>query len=276
VFLDDSYDRRKSDSTLKNKEVWQTLAPASAGGAEALAATGVSSSHADNSLNTAEFANRSLRQSMPLRQPGDRPIGGWSKRLLDIVVAITALILLSPLILIISLLILVTLKRPILFSHMRIGFNGRPFRCYKFRTMVLNADEVFRQHIATNKAAAEEWAAAHKLAKDPRVTFLGHLLRISSLDELPQFINVICGDMSCVGPRPVVADELLRYGESAKAYLKARPGLTGYWQVSGRNALTYDDRVALDRDYVENWSFWRDIGILLKTIPAVIRFEETS
>ncbi|HVX37314.1 MAG TPA: sugar transferase [Hyphomicrobium sp.] len=209
-------------------------------------------------------------------RPHGSTVGGWSKRALDILIATTALILLSPLLLMISLLIFFTLKRPIIFSHVRIGHGGRLFRCYKFRTMVANADEVLKRHLESDESAREEWQATHKLAHDPRVTFFGRLLRVSSLDELPQLINIIRGDMSCVGPRPIVPDELKKYGESAEAYLNARPGLTGAWQVSGRSTLKYDDRVALDREYVENWSFWKDVGILFKTIPAVLRFGETS
>lgn len=209
-------------------------------------------------------------------RPHSSTVGGWSKRALDILIATTALILLSPLFLMIAALIFFTLKRPIIFSHVRIGHGGRLFHCYKFRTMVANADEVLKKHIESDKSASEEWQATHKLIHDPRVTFFGRLLRVSSLDELPQLINIIRGDMSCVGPRPIVPDELKKYGESAEAYLTARPGLTGAWQVSGRSTLKYDDRVALDREYVENWSLWKDVRILFKTIPAVLRFGETS
>lgn len=203
-------------------------------------------------------------------------LGGKSKRVLDIIVASTALLLLSPLFVIVSLLIFATLKRPIIYSHTRVGFGGRPFQCYKFRTMVRDADEVMRRHLASNPAIAREWGQTHKLTDDPRVTFLGRILRKSSIDELPQLLNVLRGEMSCVGPRPVVVEELKNYGASAAEYMKARPGMTGLWQISGRNALAYHERVVLDCAYVRDWSLSGDIGILLKTIPAVTRFEETA
>lgn len=206
----------------------------------------------------------------------NRPLGGASKRFVDIVVSSLALVALFPLMAMIAVLILLILKRPIFFSHERVGQGGRLFRCYKFRTMVLNAEEVLQAHLHDNPQAREEWERCRKLAKDPRVPWLGRILRITSLDELPQFFNILRGDMSCVGPRPVVANELYRYGNDAECYLRARPGLTGAWQVSGRSALSYEDRVALDRDYVNNWAIKKDIGILLRTLPAVLRFKETA
>ena len=135
--------------------------------------------------------------------------------------------------------------------------------------MVRDADEVMRRHLASNPAIAREWGQTHKLTDDPRVTFLGRILRKSSIDELPQLLNVLRGEMSCVGPRPVVVEELKNYGASAAEYMKARPGMTGLWQISGRNALAYHERVVLDCAYVRDWSLSGDIGILLKTIPAL-------
>ena len=134
----------------------------------------------------------------------------------------------------------------------------------------------FEATSSSDPASAREWSQTQKLANDPRVTLLGHMLRKSSIDELPQLLNVLRGDMSCVGPRPVVTEELKNYGSSAAEYVKARPGMTGLWQVSGRNALAYHERVVLDCAYVRDWSLAGDIGILLKTIPAVARFEETA
>jgi exopolysaccharide production protein ExoY len=159
---------------------------------------------------------------------------------------------------------------PIIFSHRRIGHNGVAFNCYKFRTMIRNSDEFMRQYLAVNPDAAHEWATTRKLKRDPRVTALGNLLRRSSLDELPQFINVLRGEMSCVGPRPIVPEELKFYGASTSEYLRARPGLTGAWQVSGRSDTSYKERVALDCKYVREWSLRTDIVILLKTIPAAV------
>jgi exopolysaccharide production protein ExoY len=204
------------------------------------------------------------------------PLGGWPKRLTDVAVAVAALLLASPLMLIITVFIRITAGGPAFFPHHRIGFNGRPFVCYKFRTMVANSEQVLREHLARDSEAAEEWARCRKLKHDPRVTLWGHILRRSSLDELPQLFNILRGDMSCVGPRPIVPDELQLYGACAQDYLRARPGLTGAWQVSGRSNTDYANRVALDSHYVRNWSLWTDFAILLRTTVAVMRFDEAS
>jgi exopolysaccharide production protein ExoY len=198
------------------------------------------------------------------------PVGGWTKRTMDLLIAPTALILLAPIICLIAIWIKVTMGGPVLFSHRRVGHDGKMFGCLKFRTMVQNADEVLKAHLAANPEAAREWAQSRKLRDDPRVTALGELLRKSSLDEIPQFLNVLRGEMSCVGPRPVMLDELVRYGLSMHEYLCARPGLTGRWQVSGRSDLDYETRVRMDADYVREWRLWHDIEILLLTIPAVL------
>ncbi len=204
------------------------------------------------------------------------PVGGLFKRMLDIVIAGTALVLLSPLLLAVTLLIYTTMGRPIVFPQRRLGFHGRPFACLKFRTMVNDADTALRSHLANSPEAAREWSVRQKLEHDPRVTVLGRLLRRSSIDELPQLLNVLRGDMSCVGPRPVVHDEMARYGRYWKYYTRARPGLTGAWQVSGRNRLSYPKRVALDTQYVRKWSVARDLWILVKTIPAVLKTDDTA
>lgn len=204
------------------------------------------------------------------------PIGARSKRLLDIVVAGTALVILSPLMLAVAVLIYVTMGRPILFPQRRLGFGGRRFACYKFRTMVRDAEATLRLHLDNNPDAAREWGARQKLENDPRITAVGRILRRSSIDELPQLFSVLRGRMSCVGPRPIVDDEIPRYGDYWPDYMKARPGLTGIWQVSGRNRLSYERRVALDRYYVRRWSIWLDVWILIKTIPAVLRSDETA
>lgn len=204
-------------------------------------------------------------------RPQSQPLGGATKRALDIAIAGTAVVLLSPLILMVALLIVITMGRPVLFPQRRLGFAGRPFDCYKFRTMVNDADAALRAHLADSPEAAREWRTRQKLQHDPRVTLLGRLLRRSSIDELPQLFNVLRGDMSCIGPRPVVNDEIARYGKYWNDYTKARPGLTGAWQVSGRNRLSYPRRVAIDSRYVRKWSLARDLWILVKTIPAVLR-----
>nr|WP_281060668.1 sugar transferase [Mesorhizobium sp. M1A.F.Ca.IN.022.06.1.1] len=169
----------------------------------------------------------------------------------------------------VALLVKLSDRGPIFYGHKRIGRGGRIFACLKFRTMVQDGEKVLAAHLAANPDAAAEWAATRKLKDDPRVTRVGAVLRKLSLDELPQIINILQGDMSLVGPRPVVRDELEIYGSAAVYYLKSRPGLTGLWQVSGRNDVSYDTRVAFDRHYVENWSMVEDIRIIVKTVPAV-------
>jgi exopolysaccharide production protein ExoY len=142
--------------------------------------------------------------------------------------------------------------------------------------MVADAEEVLARHLASAPHVAQEWLETRKLKNDPRVTPVGRLLRKSSLDELPQLINILRGEMSCVGPRPIVTGELQRYGAHAAEYLRTRPGLTGIWQVSGRNTLDYADRVALDCHYVQNWSLWTDLAIIGKTVFAVMKFDEAA
>jgi exopolysaccharide production protein ExoY len=203
-----------------------------------------------------------------------RPVGGWSKRLLDVVVAVPALLAALPLMVVVALLIRVTGGGSAIFAHERVGCNGRTFPCYKFRTMVRDADVALARHLASNPEAAIEWRETQKLRNDPRVTPVGRLLRKSSLDELPQLINVLRGDMSCVGPRPVTVDELQRYGEHARDYLSVRPGLTGPWQVTGRSNTDFPTRVSLDKHYVRNWSLVSDLAILAKTPFAVLRTAE--
>ena len=205
-----------------------------------------------------------------------RPVGGRSKRTLDLVIASTVLLVTAPLMLLVIILTKVTSGGSVFFSHRRVGFNGQTFNCYKFRTMIENADEVLVAHLRDNLPAQREWNERRKLAHDPRISVLGRILRMSSLDELPQLLNVLKGEMSCVGPRPVVAEELERYGDLAGDYLAAKPGLTGLWQISGRSKSTYAERVRLDSLYVRSWSLWRDLIILAKTASAVMRFEETS
>ena len=204
------------------------------------------------------------------------PLGGAVKRLMDVLLATLALILAAPIMLVIAAFILAVDGGPVIFAHRRIGFAGRPFDCYKFRTMRRDASEALQQYLADNPDAAREWREAKKLKHDPRITLFGKLLRLSSLDELPQFFNVLLGEMSCVGPRPVVADELPLYGASAADYLSARPGITGLWQVSGRSSIGYAERVALDSRYARDWSLRHDLTILLRTVFAVIRIDHTS
>lgn len=205
-----------------------------------------------------------------------RPVGGAAKRLFDIIVACLALLLLAPLLLMLAAAIKLLNGGDVIYRHRRVGFSGKYFSCLKFRTMVPNGDEVLRRHLETNPAAAEEWRRTRKLVNDPRITPLGFFLRKTSLDELPQLINILRGEMSCVGPRPIVAEELHFYGDDAIEYFKARPGVTGLWQVSGRSLATYDERVNYDLAYVRDWSLTADLVILVRTIPAVLNTEQAA
>jgi lipopolysaccharide/colanic/teichoic acid biosynthesis glycosyltransferase len=160
---------------------------------------------------------------------------------------------------------------PVIFAHSRIGRNGKPFRCYKFRSMRIDAETRLAEVLAADPLARAEWARTHKLKRDPRVTPLGDFLRKSSLDELPQFLNVIRGEMSLVGPRPIVEAERAKYGRRFQSYCAVKPGITGLWQVSGRNDVSYRTRVALDTCYAKNKSLALDLYILVMTIPCVLR-----
>ena len=191
------------------------------------------------------------------------------KRCFDIICASLLLILLMPLMLVIAHCVRKSGKQ-IIFSHKRVGKNGNMFKCYKFRSMVPNAEEVLKDLLIKCKKSREEWNQDFKLKNDPRITKIGRILRKTSLDELPQLWNVIKGDMSLVGPRPIIRDELKHYGEKSAFYYRAKPGITGLWQVSGRNDIDYETRVDLDVWYVRNWSFWNDLVILLRTVKVVL------
>jgi Undecaprenyl-phosphate galactose phosphotransferase WbaP len=201
-----------------------------------------------------------------------RPVPRFLKRLFDILGALALLVVLAPLFAYLVWRIWQTGGAPV-FSHTRIGRYGRPFGCLKFRTMVPNADEVLKALLETDPAARAEWERDFKLKDDPRITRIGEFLRRTSLDELPQLWNVLKGEMSLVGPRPIIEDELERYGDQVGYYLETRPGITGLWQISGRNDTGYEDRVALDSWYVRNWSLWYDLVILVKTVRVVLRRE---
>ena len=194
-------------------------------------------------------------------------------RRLDFVLAIPLLIFLAPMMIAVAAVIwLYDGGRP-MFGHERVGLDGRLFRCWKFRSMVVDADQRLADLLASDPQARLEWETDHKLRQDPRVTPLGNFLRKSSLDELPQLINVILGEMSLVGPRPIVADEVDKYGRQFRWYRQVRPGITGLWQVSGRNDLDYRRRVALDVLFVKRFSLWLYVAILLRTAPAVLSRE---
>ena len=192
------------------------------------------------------------------------------KRFFDIAIAGGALITLFPLFGLVAFLVKASDGGPIFYRHVRVGHSRHTFHCLKFRTMVPNAEDVLADHLRLSRVAAEEWAASRKLKSDPRITVVGGALRKLSIDELPQLVNVLRGEMSIVGPRPIVFDEIPMYGDDIDFYFSARPGLTGAWQVNGRSNQSYTRRVRLDRGYIENWSFWTDLRIVVKTIPVVI------
>jgi len=193
------------------------------------------------------------------------------KRIFDIIFSFAALILGLPLFLLAALCIRFSSKGPIFYSHERIGRGGRSFRCYKFRTMYENADDRLKELLASDKLLKKEWDESRKLKNDPRILPIGRFLRKTSLDELPQFWNVVKGDLSIVGPRPLVACEVVGYlGEKASKILSIRPGLTCIWQVSGRNDLSYHTRIQLDEEYVDNLSFLLDLKLILRTIPSMV------
>jgi Undecaprenyl-phosphate galactose phosphotransferase WbaP len=191
------------------------------------------------------------------------------KRSLDIGISAVLLVLLMPLFLILAAAIKLSSSGPIFFGHLRYGRDGKVFRALKFRTMVTNADRVLEEHLQRHPELRREWERDHKLKEDPRVTGVGRWLRRYSLDELPQLINILVGHMSLVGPRPIVKSEIARYANSYDLYTRVTPGLTGLWQVSGRNNTTYGERVAFDEYYVRNWSVWMDVYILARTFQAV-------
>ncbi len=179
------------------------------------------------------------------------------------------LFFIAPLLLLIAVLIRLHDGGPVFYGHRRLGLAGAEFICWKFRSMAVNSDQLLADCIARDDAARREWETRRKLKNDPRVTPIGRLLRATSLDEMPQLWNVLRGDMSLVGPRPIVSEEISRYGADYQHYVSLRPGITGPWQVSGRSDTSYRDRISLDRDYAMRWSLTRDLSILVLTIPAV-------
>lgn len=199
-----------------------------------------------------------------------RPYNQFLKRSFDLFGSVVGGILILPILLVIAIRIYLDSPGPIVFSHNRIGLKGEIFPCYKFRSMVSNAQEALEKYLQENPTAREEWERDFKLKNDPRVTKIGKFLRKTSLDELPQLLNVIKGDMSLVGPRPIVTAEVEKYGQYINDYYLIRPGMTGFWQVSGRNDIDYDSRVQMDSWYVRNWSLWQDVVILIKTVKVVL------
>lgn len=191
------------------------------------------------------------------------------KRVFDLICTTVGSLLISPILLVLTIMVAINNKGHVIFAHQRVGRNGELFPCYKFQTMIPNAQEALKKYLAENPEARKEWEENFKLEHDPRVTKLGAFLRKTSLDELPQLWNVIKGDMSLVGPRPIVTKEIERYGDYFREYSMVLPGITGMWQASGRSDTTYEERVAMDTWYVRNWSVWIDLMYLFKTAKAV-------
>jgi exopolysaccharide production protein ExoY len=214
----------------------------------------------------------------PLRAPAEPFVGlnlleRGVKRLFDLASVVVILVLFWWAIIAVAIAVRLTTGSPIIFGHKRIGRDGREFKCYKFRSMVPDADEVLAHLLATDAAAREEWARDFKLKDDPRITRVGRFIRKTSLDEFPQLWNVVVNDMSIVGPRPVVRKELDQYytGAFKTHYFSVKPGLTGLWQVSGRSDMEYCERVELDRRYVVRWGLWSDFMIVMRTVGVIFR-----
>ncbi len=224
---------------------------------------------ADGTLERSRTVGGSSPGFEAIDQPARRQDADLS-RLLDILGASLILLVVLPFLCLLAIAIKCDSRGPLFFAQRRIGRDGREFSCFKFRTMCVDADAELQRLLSASAALRFEWAQDQKLRHDPRVTRLGRLIRRLSLDEFPQLINIIRGDMSLVGPRPIVAAEITRYGRYITDYCAVRPGLTGLWQVSGRNDVSYRRRVSMDRIYVRNKSVWFDLVILFRTVPVVL------
>lgn len=227
---------------------------------------------APHSLFGRPMAFEVIERDLPANLACSRLTRPWNRLLkgaFDRFAAAVLTVVLSPALLAVALLVSADGGSAI-YRQRRIGAGGRPFDCLKFRTMVPDAEHVLPRMLANDGQAAAEWDRQQKLRTDPRVTRLGEFLRRSSLDELPQLLNVLRGEMSLVGPRPIIRSEVARYGAAIGVYYEAKPGITGAWQVNGRSETTYEERVRLDVLYVRNWTPWSDVAILLKTLPAVL------
>ncbi|KAF3891045.1 MULTISPECIES: undecaprenyl-phosphate galactose phosphotransferase family protein [Nostocales] len=233
---------------------------------------------AQSSLLSGKRSRTFFKRGQPKKTPRIKPKGlsfqalngEFAKRLFDIVFSLLVLILFSPVYLLLGLLIALSSNGPIFYIQERVGKNYKPFNCIKFRTMVTNADEVLVQIMETSPHLRDEFETNFKLKHDPRITKIGRFLRITSLDEFPQFWNVLKGDMSVVGPRPLVKEELPKYGCYIDQILTIRPGITGLWQVSGRNDIPYPRRIQIDLHYVKFRNLWLDLWIIVKTIGVVV------
>jgi lipopolysaccharide/colanic/teichoic acid biosynthesis glycosyltransferase len=228
----------------------------------------------EGSYSYTEAVGRSLERP---QQNGSAPSGFFRYRVIKRCFDVSLVLISMPVLLLVlgavSAVVMLSSPGPIFYSHRRIRKGGAFFSMWKFRTMCVNSAEVLEDYLAEHPAARAEWNKTHKLREDPRITRLGAFLRRYSLDELPQLWNVLMGQMSLVGPRPIVAAEVEKYGDCFDCYCKVKPGLTGLWQVSGRSKLSYDERVALDCEYVERWSLAKDAMILLRTYSSVVNQE---
>jgi Undecaprenyl-phosphate galactose phosphotransferase WbaP len=199
---------------------------------------------------------------------------GWNlriKRFIDLVIIIVGGILVLPFLLLIALLIKVTSPGPVLYRQRRLGANGKHFYVYKFRSMITGSQDRLRELLESDTELKKEWEKNHKLAKDPRVTKIGKFLRRTSIDEFPQLINILKGEMSLVGPRPIVEEEIEKYGDDYNRVFSIKPGLTGLWQISGRSDTDYESRISYDTYYLQSWSVWMDLWVLFMTFGAVLR-----
>ena len=213
-------------------------------------------------LENTEVSNENiLKRQSPYR---------YIKRFMDVILATIALVVLSPIFLIIAIAIKIESKGPVFFKHARIGKNGKIIKLYKFRSMVINAEELIKSFTPEQM---KEYKENYKLTNDPRITKIGKFLRKTSLDELPQLLNIIKGDLSIIGPRPVVTDELKKYGANTEKFLSVTPGLTGYWAANGRSCTTYEQRMQMELYYIDNLSLKMDVKVFFKTIEAVIKRE---
>jgi Undecaprenyl-phosphate galactose phosphotransferase WbaP len=193
------------------------------------------------------------------------------KRFMDLCIVIAGGTIILPFLLLIALLIKIRSPGPVLYGQMRLGINGTRFKAYKFRSMAVDAEERLQAILVSDPRLREEWEANHKLRNDPRITGIGKFLRRTSFDEFPQLINVLKGEMSLVGPRPIVDDEVEKYGEDFNRIFSVKPGITGFWQISGRSDTDYAERISFDTYYLQSWSVWLDLWVLLKTFGVVLR-----
>ena len=200
-----------------------------------------------------------------------KPISLFWKRFIDIFLILLSSPITIPVVAIVALIVKITSPGPIFYGHKRIGQNGKEFKCWKFRSMVVDADKQLEKILAENPEMRAEWEKDRKFTNDPRVTKIGKILRKTSIDEIPQFFNILIGEMSFVGPRPVTRPELEKYGSRADFILLAQPGLSGMWQISGRSDTGYEERITLDSYYIQNWSVWLDIWIIIKTVVVVLK-----